>query len=788
MSRRLIYTGLVIACLALTVGLRIADPTPVSRLRLIVFDAYQQLWPRAYDPDLPVRVVLIDEASLKRFGQWPWPRTVLATLIGRLAGNGAAVIAFDFVMAEPDRLLPTEILKWLPAGPATAALGEQIKKLPSGDIAFAEAMAEIPVVMGFIGVNDGGASPVLHSGFAYAGPAPAPFVPAFRGAVTSLPLLQERSAGSGALNWVPEYDQVVRRLPLLVRIGDRLYPSFAAESLRIAQAATTYVVKAAGASSEEAFGRKSGLTAIRIGQFEIPTDANGQMWLRFTRSDPRRTIPASRVFDGDVKRSEIEGRIVLVGMGAAGLSDTKTTPLDASISGVELHAQAIEQMLLGDHLRRPDFASGAEMAFLVLAGLTLAIVVYHFGALWSGVIGAVILSGVVAGSLAAYKSSGLLFDPAYVIAALTVLYLATTVYRYLQTERERKHVRDTFGRYLTDDVVTELLESPTGLQIGGKKSKVTMMMTDLRGFTLLSERVEPEQVVAMLNGYFESMVQVIEEHRGTIDEFIGDAIFVLFGAPIRREDDAQRAVACAVAMQLAVASVNKRNSLQHLPKVEMGIGIHTGHVVVGNIGAAKRMKYGVVGSHVNLAARIQSFTTGGQILVSDATRREVGDILSTGEQTEFKAKGIEQPVTVFEVLGIGAPHNLFLPEAADVLVALDASIRFRYSVVAGSHLGAEVFQGTLTKLSAKQAEGHLETPVPVLTNLDMHLMDADGREIPGALYGKVTEVVPGSYAGHRIHFTSKSPEVEAFLRDLLAKSSTGPAARKVARGAFTAGN
>ena len=456
MSLKLIYAGLVVVLLTLAGALRVADPTPIARLRLIVFDAYQQLWPRTYDPDLPVRVVLIDELSLKRFGQWPWPRSVLATLTKRLAESGAAVVGFDFVLAEPDRLLASELLKWLPAGPEAAVLREQIKQLPSGDVAFAEAIATVPAAMGFIGVDDGTALPVLHSGFAFAGDDPALYVPAFRGAVVSLPLLQEKSAGSGALNWVPEYDQVVRRLPLLVRIGEQLYSSLAAEAVRITQGATTYVVKASGASGEEAFGRNSGITSVQIGEYQIPTDASGQIWLRVTKSDPRRIIQASSLFDGNVARSELEGRIVLVGTGAAGLSDMKTTPLDLSVAGVELHAQAIEQILLGTHLRQLDFARGAELGFPTSLP-DLRSPPPFIGALWSGVIGAAMLSFAIGSSMAAYKGLGLLFDPAFPIAAMTCLYLATTVFRYLQTEAERTRVRNTFGRYLTDDVVATLL-------------------------------------------------------------------------------------------------------------------------------------------------------------------------------------------------------------------------------------------------------------------------------------------------------------------------------------------
>ena len=222
-----------------------------------------------------------------------------------------------------------------------------------------------------------------------------------------------------------------------------------------------------------------------------------------------------------------------------------------------------------------------------------------------------------------------------------------------QLELRNRFIRQTFGRYLTDDVVTSLLDSPTGLQLGGEKRKITMMMSDLHGFTSLSERLAPERVVALLNRYLATMVTIIKQYQGTIDEFIGDAIFVLFGAPIWQEDDAQRAVACAVAMQLAMAAVNEQNRQDGLPDVEMGIGVHTGQVVVGNIGSPERMKYGVVGSHVNLTSRIQSFTTGGQILISEATRQDVGPLVKIGKQMEVKAKGFEQPIPLSEVRGLG---------------------------------------------------------------------------------------------------------------------------------------
>jgi PAS domain S-box-containing protein len=342
-----------------------------------------------------------------------------------------------------------------------------------------------------------------------------------------------------------------------------------------------------------------------------------------------------------------------------------------------------------------------------------------------------------------------------------------------QVELRNKFIRETFGRYLTDEVVATVLESPTGLQIGGEKRRVTMLMSDLRGFTSMSERLPPERVVAMLNRYLTSMVDVIKKYQGTIDEFIGDAIFVLFGAPTWQEDDAERAVACAVAMQLAMGAVNEQNKQEDLPELEMGIGIHTGQVVLGNIGSAERMKYGVVGSHVNLTSRIQSYTTGGQILISETTRQDVGRILKPGKQMEIKAKGIDQPITLYEALGIGGSHKLLLPETMETLVPLASEIPLQYEVLEASHESGKMSQGGLTKVSCKAAEARLETPVPNLSNLKMRLIGSGGKTMPGTLYAKVLGAVPGSSTGFSIRFTSVSPEIETLLARLTA--SVAPA-------------
>ena len=228
-------------------------------------------------------------------------------------------------------------------------------------------------------------------------------------------------------------------------------------------------------------------------------------------------------------------------------------------------------------------------------------------------------------------------------------------------ELRNRFIQNTFGRYLSEDVVKSLLESPEGLKLGGERRKVTILMSDLRGFTSLSESLGPEEVVRTLNSYLGAMADVILRHQGLIDEFIGDAVLAIFGAPEPRPDDARRAVACAVHMQLAMDALNEKNQALGLPRIEMGVAIHTGEVVVGNIGSEQRAKYGVVGAPVNHAGRIESFTVGGQILVSEATLQQAGDGVAVGERFCIDAKGAREPLVVYDLLGVAGEGRCRCP-------------------------------------------------------------------------------------------------------------------------------
>ncbi|UBF23761.1 hypothetical protein K9N68_18540 [Kovacikia minuta CCNUW1] len=326
-------------------------------------------------------------------------------------------------------------------------------------------------------------------------------------------------------------------------------------------------------------------------------------------------------------------------------------------------------------------------------------------------------------------------------------------------------MRRTFGRYLTDEVVASLLESPSGLKFGGERRKVTIMLSDLRGFSAISERLPPEQVVTILNLYLGVMSDIITQYQGTINEFIGDGIFVMFGAPVYRSDDSQRAIACAIAMQSAMDGVNEQNRTLGLPAIEMGIGINTGEVVVGNIGSQKRAKYTVVGNHVNLAARIESYTVGRQILISEDTFKDAdASIVKTSGQIQVEPKGIKEPITLYEVSGMGGKYNIFLPEAAEVFVTLAAAVPVRYTVLEGKHLVGTIFDGSLVKLSETGAEIWSDHFLMPLSNLKITLLVTtdDGVELDD-LYAKVLEKPAATEGCFRLRFTGIPPEVATVL-------------------------
>jgi adenylate cyclase len=650
------YWLMVLLALGGAATTRWIDPQPLARLRLVAFDTLQQLQPRKVDPSYPVRIVDIDERSLVAIGAWPWRRDVLARLVDQLLDLGARVVAFDFVLpqAEPD------VLSTLPRAirdtPDMQSLMRMLAALPSGDQLLAEAVEGKPVVLGLIG-RQGTSDPstVSRAGFALLGADPARHAPYLPAVTSNTPRLQEVAPGLGALNWFPEHDQVVRKVPMLVRLGRDLAPSLVTETIRLSVGAASIAVRSSTASGETPFVGETGITSVRIGKHIVQTDQAGQMWLSFTKHDERRFRSAVDLLEGRVPRSEIAGRIVLIGASAPGLFDMRATPLDGVVPGVEIHTQAIEQIITGNMLLRPDLSTGLEVVFTILAGLLVALLVRRSGPVSGTIMGAAALFAVAAVAWWTRAKWGYLLDPAYPALTLMAVYIFCTGFFYFHTTRERNRVRRAFSHYMAPSIVEELARRPDKLRLGGENRTVTLYRSDLAGFSKLSEELAPHELVVLMNEYLTAMTDIVMNHGGFVDKYIGDAIDSVFGAPADDPDHALHAVKAALACRSKLHEMNAADlEVLRQRKLHQRIGLHTGSGIVGNIGSKQRFNYTVMGDSANLASRLEGANKfyGTTILASEATVDLAGPEIAWREIDTVRVVGRSGLVRVYEPMGL----------------------------------------------------------------------------------------------------------------------------------------
>jgi len=652
--------------LLLGLGLRVADPEILKELQNRVFDFMQELRPRQYQP-VPVRVVDIDDASLARIGQWPWPRTTLAELVDKVHKLGAAAIALDIVLAEPDRTSPSRALQSLPQTPDEVA--RWIASLPDHDRVFADTIRDAPVIAAFaLTTTGGGRAPAQHAGWVSAGDDPGDFVPGYGGAVAALPEIEDAAPGYGSVNMVPDHDQIVRRVPLVLRYQDQLYPSLAAEALRVPQGASSYIVKASNASGVTAFGERTGIVSIKIGAFAAETDASGAVWLYDTGHVPQRSVPAWQVMDGTAPEDAVKGNIVFIGAGAAGLGDLRATPLSVSVLGTEVVAQAVEQILLQNFLLRPDWAAGAEFFYLFALGVALILWLPRFGAALSAAFTAAVFAAALAASWYAFTALHLLFDPVYPSLVALCVYLSSSLMNQLQTEAEKRRVRDAFSHYLPATLVEELVQDPSKLRLGGELRHMTFLFSDIRGFTSVAEQCKsrPEAITDVVNRFTTRMTTAIFEHGGTIDKYMGDCVMAFWNAPVTEADHARRACEAALAMRRALRELNDELATESsaIPlaggkrlniRLEAGIGLNTGDCIVGNLGSEQHFNYSVIGDAVNLASRLEgeSKNYGVPIVIGEETEKQAPGF-ATIELDIVTVKGKREAVRVFALLGDAA--------------------------------------------------------------------------------------------------------------------------------------
>lgn len=494
-------------------------------------------------------------------------------------------------------------------------------------------------------------------------------------------------------------------------------------------------------------------------------------------------------------QEQIRDRIVLIGITSESAGDIFLTPYSSwgyaptYFSGVSIHADVASQIIsaaLDGRAPMQFWSEWAETGCIIAAAFLGVILTW--GLYESRIFPKSKSSALLGVSLMTLASTALLsisfvgagylafllgwWIPAMApVLALTASSLATVSYIAQLSGR----MRQTFGRYLSDEVATNLLETRQGLKLGGEKRQVTVLIADLRGFSAISERVQPEIAVQVINEYLEVMIDIVNQYKGILNEVLGDGLFIFFGAPIQRHDDTQRAIACAIAMQLAMKDINAELAKSDLPNLAMGIGIHTGEVLAGNIGSERRAKYTIVGSEVNLASRIESYSVGGQILASQATVKEVSAIVRVDQQLQVQLKGFPEPLKLYEIGGIGGRFNLSLPKETDQLILLNQPVPIQLVLLEEKHLANEIIQGWMLQLSPTAAEIRTSHPINSLVNVRLNLQvnqkKASGL---GDVYAKVVEQPRQQQGVFQVRFTAVPPEVAALFHYLCEASKLHP--------------
>ncbi|MGA9162936.1 MAG: adenylate/guanylate cyclase domain-containing protein [Thiobacillus sp.] len=604
-------------------------------------------------PDDRVAILDIDEASLKSLGRWPWSRDILARLVEQLFDRyGVTAVGFDVVFAEPDKSSGLDTLKHLAqhelaASPDFQAALKQLTPRLDYDARFAQALAQRPVSLGYYFIPAG-------YGDAKTGMLPPPSLPmamgdaAATGYGANLAVFQRAAQGAGFFNMRADADGTARQMHLLTPYGAGTYLALSASTLRVAFGGEPAT---AGVEHIRLLGRQYTSPWLEVGGIRVPLSADGSVHVPYRAGSPFPYIPAAQVLAGTVAPAQLENRIVLVGSTAPGLTDLRATPFSSTFPGVEIHAHLIAGMLDGTIRSTPPWAGDARLVAVLVLGAVLTVVLLRFGPL----VGLVTTLVLLAGLLAAYAAAWSRFWVVPMAAPmLTVfgLYALNTAYGFFAATRSKRQITRLFGQYVPPELAAEMSQDPAHYTMEGLSRDMTVLFSDIRGFTDFSEKLPPAELAEVLNAYLSTMTRIVQQQRGTIDKYIGDAIMAFWNAPVDLNDHASRAVQTALDMQAALPQLNREFAAHNWPEVKVGIGVNTGRMSVGNMGSTFRMSYTVMGDAVNLGSRLEGITKqyGVGILVTRTTV-EADPLHRFMKIDEVRVKGKATPVAIYEALG-----------------------------------------------------------------------------------------------------------------------------------------
>ena len=645
-----------------------------KRFQYLVFDNYNKLAPR--EPTDDVVIVDLDENSLRRIGQWPWPRNVIAELITNLNDMGAKAIAFDMVFAEQDRTSPQRVVERLPQEDKYNDIKDVILSLPDNDDVFAEAINKNGnIITGFTSASPNETRRVPYQ----KKPPSIILLPESKetllarstqrpGVSTNLPIFSSSSAGNGHFIVEPDLDGIIRKVPLFVRYNppqfsnksSTLYPILSLEALRVAVDPNSRLTIRRAKKKKEGQGAFDLSNVVIMGQYNIPMDAESKFWVHYRHIDKNEYVPAHFILSDDEQdiRNKIKDKIVFIGASAEGLRDIRSTPLNQYVAGVEVHVNVVEQILQNRYLKRPPFVPASEAIALLAVGLIIIFLMHVMHIIWLAVVVIFTIIFMIIGSWYAYSDNGLLFDPIYPSIILFLLFITASLLSYLRSEVDKRQVKTAFGHYISPVFMEELTKDPDKLKLGGEVRDLTVMFTDIRSFTTISESLPPEELIQLMNDFLTPMSDLVMESRGTIDKYMGDAMMAFWNAPLDDPDHAHQACLTALRMNEALEPLNKKIEEDAKKKnieplhLSAGIGINTGPCSVGNMGSKQRFAYSALGDTVNLASRLegQTKTYGVNTLIGEDTQKLISD-LATLELDLVQVIGRDKPVKIFTLIG-----------------------------------------------------------------------------------------------------------------------------------------
>ena len=631
---------------------------PMQRAEAWLYD----VWLKRTAPaglDDRIAILDIDEASLKSVGRWPWSRDTMTALVDKLLDHYyVGAVGFDVVFAEPDTSSGLDSLKQLAKSDLAgsrdfqAALKQLTPRLDY-DARFAQALADRPISLGYYFIPEG-------YGDAKSGSLPQPSLPmtAFSpmrpglppatGYGANLPTFQNAAQGAGFFNMRADEDGTARQMHMVAPYGQGYYPALSASTLRVAFGGDPLV---AGVETSSLLGRQYTAPWVEVGGIRVPLSADGSVYVPYRAGSPFPYISAAKVLAGKAPLAQLENRIVLLGSTAPGLADLRVTPFSNAFPGVEIHAHLIAGMLDGITRSTPPWAGDAQLAAVLLLGALLTLVLLRFGP----VIGLATSIGLLVLLLAAYAAAWTRFWVVPMAAPMVTvlgLYALNTAYGFFAETRNKRQITKLFGQYVPPELAAEMSQDPAHYTMEGQSRDMTVLFSDIRGFTNFSEKLSPTELAEVLNAYLSTMTRIVQQQRGTIDKYIGDAIMAFWNAPVDLNDHAGRAVQTALDMQAALPQLNQEFAARNWPEVKIGVGVNTGRMSVGNMGSEFRMSYTVMGDAVNLGSRLEGITKqyAVGILVTQPTV-EADPVHAFMKIDDVRVKGKETPVAIYDPLG-----------------------------------------------------------------------------------------------------------------------------------------